>query len=90
MMFHKYRNCEIEHIVHLWENIYKLFNKQHYNTKVKGKNWNVRRLKVFESFKEIFEKHFKIQKVLYDISKYFYIKIILKAKRKGILPKTNS
>jgi hypothetical protein len=86
MMFDKYRNCEIEHIVHLWKDIFKLFNK-HNNTKVKGKDRNIRRQKVFESFKETFTKHFEIQKVLYDISKYFYIKIIMKAKRKGILPK---
>ena len=84
-MFDKYRNCEIENIVHIWKNA-----EQIYLNPVQNKKTHIAQLRhkeLLHKFKEIFAKNFEIKELYYDVSKFFYFKIKMKANKVGNIKK---
>ena len=85
VVFDKYRNCEIENIVHIWKNA-----EQIYLNPVQNKKTNIAQLRhkeLLHKFKEIFAKNFEIKEIYYDVSKFFYFKIKMKANKVGNINK---
>lgn len=85
VIFNKYRDCEIENIVHIWKNAEAL-----YLNPVSNKKTNISQLKhkkLLHKFKNIFSRNFEIKEVYYDVSKFFYFKVKMKAIRVGSINK---
>lgn len=65
--FNKLRACEVENMIHFW----------------RGENTFIHNNILITEFKNIFKRHFTIQKILYDISKIYLYKIKMKAESVG-------
>lgn len=65
--FNKLRACEVENMIHFW----------------RGENTFIQNNLLITEFKNIFKRHFKIQKILYDFSKIYLYKIKMKAESVG-------
>ena len=80
LVYDKLRNSEIENIAHVWKDGIRGIIQVNDDNMIKHQQ-------VLLSFIELFEKHFDIMEVLYDVSKFFYFKIKMQARRVGLLPK---
>lgn len=69
--FNSLRACEVENMIHFW----------------RGENTFVYNNPLINEFKKIFKRHFKIEKVNYDVSKIYLYKIRMRAESVGKIMK---
>lgn len=80
LVYDKLRNSEIENIAHVWKDGIRGIIQVNDDNMIKHQQ-------VLLSFINLFEKYFDIIEVLYDVSKFFYFKIKMQARRIGLLTK---
>lgn len=69
--FNNLRACEVENMIHFW----------------RGENTFIHNNPLINEFKKIFKRHFKIEKVNYDVSKIYLYKIRMRAESIGKIMK---
>ena len=69
--FNSLRACEVENMIHFW----------------RGENTFIYNNPLINEFKKIFKRHFKIEKVNYDVSKIYLYKIRMRAESVGKIMK---
>ena len=84
--FDRFRDCEIENIVHLWKQAKHYLTNEHYNKKCTPL---MRHKVLIHSFIEIMKSNFELINISYEESKEFYFKLRLKATKKGIIQKNS-
>lgn len=84
--FDRFRDCEIENIVHLWKNARHYLTDERHNKKCSPL---MKHKILLHSFIEIMKSNFELINISYDESKEFYFKLRLRAIKTGIIQKNS-
>ena len=75
--FDKMRDCENELAINVWHDDYAISNYD--------RNNNINYEEFFQKLKKIFRESFEIMEIKFDISKFVFIRMTMKAKKIGVL-----